>query len=169
MRKTTTVTLAAHARRGLTSVCSFHGTEEVTKTCYCLIIATNDVQSAAASTNGTNNMILITAKFIEHTTAKGCFVVLQCQYGSPDVFRALLLPNNFSGSVENTIDGVPASTYSMLVYDLEEDGLPNTKPAVEQSRTVTVEGEGKYVLFWHLASFCYVHFQMQSLIQNQIS
>ena len=127
----------------VSSLSSFCWTEEVTKTCYCLITATNDVQSADASTNGTNNMILVTGKFIEETRAKGCFVVLQCEYGSPDVFRALLLPNNFSGSVENTIDGVPASTYTMLVYDLEEDGLPNTKPAVEQSRNVTVDdGEG---------------------------
>ena len=125
------------------SVCSLCWTEEVTKTCYDLITATNDVQSAAASTNGTN-MIQITAKFIQGTKAKGCFAVFQCEYGSPDVFRALLLPN-----LNSVIIDVPASTYSMLVYDLEEDGLPNTKPAVEQSRTVTVEGGGKRLLIYY--------------------
>ena len=89
-------------------------------------------------------MIQITAKFIEGTKAKGCFAVFQCEYGSPDVFRALLLPN-----LNSVIIDVPASTYSMLVYDLEEDGLPNTKPAVEQSRTVTVEGGGKCLLIYY--------------------
>ena len=101
-------------------------------------------------------MILMTGKFIEETRAKGCFVVLQCQYGSPDVFIALLLPKDFSGSVESTIDGVPASTYSVLVYDLEEDGLPNTKPAVEQSKTFTVIGKG--ILYANMVTLSWFYF-----------
>jgi hypothetical protein len=105
--------------------------------------ATYDVQSAAAdTTKGTNNKIKLTGEFIENTTAQGCFVVLQCEYRNPDVFRALLLPDDFSTSVQSTIHDVISSTYNMLVYDLEEDGLPNSHPAVEQNTTVTVMGNG---------------------------
>ncbi|CAI8046215.1 hypothetical protein GBAR_LOCUS25541 [Geodia barretti] len=82
----------------------------------------------------------LTAEFIESTTAQGCFIVLQCEYGNPDVFRALLLPDDSSTSVQSTIHDVVSSTYNMFVYDLEEDELPNSHPAVEQNTTVTFMG-----------------------------
>ena len=85
----------------------------------------------------------MTEEFIKNTTARGCFIVLECDYGSPDVFRALLRPDSFSTSVESIITNIPPLTYHLLVYDLEEDGLPNRIPAVEQSSSVTVEGEGE--------------------------
>ncbi|CAI8047490.1 hypothetical protein GBAR_LOCUS26247, partial [Geodia barretti] len=69
-----------------------------------IFTTTNDVQSAAAATTkGTNNEITFTGEFIESTTAQGCFVVLECEYGNPDVFRALLLPDDSSTSVQNHI------------------------------------------------------------------
>ena len=108
--------------------------------------ATYDVQSAAADTTKGNNEITLTGEFIENTTAEGCFVVLQCEYRNPDVFRALLLPNNSSTYVKSTIHDVVSSTYHTLVYDLEEDGLPNSHPAVEQNTTVTVTGNGECLL-----------------------
>ncbi|CAI7992172.1 hypothetical protein GBAR_LOCUS937, partial [Geodia barretti] len=104
---------------------------------------TYDVQSAAAdTTKGTNNEITFTGEFIESTTAKGCFLVLQCEYGNPDVLRALLLPDDSSTYVQSIIDNILSSTYHVFVYDLEEDELPNSHPAVEQSTTVTVLGNG---------------------------
>ncbi|CAI8043109.1 hypothetical protein GBAR_LOCUS23920 [Geodia barretti] len=104
---------------------------------------TYDVQSAAAdTTKGTNNEIKLNGEFIKDTTALGCFVVLQCEYGNPDVFIALLLPDDSSTYVQSTIHDILSSTYHMFVYDLEEDGLPNSHPAVEQNTTVTVVGNG---------------------------
>ncbi|CAI8038558.1 hypothetical protein GBAR_LOCUS21502 [Geodia barretti] len=104
---------------------------------------TYDVQSAAANTTkGTNNKINLTGEFIKDTTAQGCFVVLQCEYGNPDVFRVVLLPDDSSTSVESTIHDILSSTYNMLVYDLEEDELRSRHPAVEQSTNVTVMGNG---------------------------
>ncbi|CAI8038559.1 hypothetical protein GBAR_LOCUS21502 [Geodia barretti] len=105
--------------------------------------STYDVQSAAANTTkGTNNKINLTGEFIKDTTAQGCFVVLQCEYGNPDVFRVVLLPDDSSTSVESTIHDILSSTYNMLVYDLEEDELRSRHPAVEQSTNVTVMGNG---------------------------
>ena len=75
--------------------------------------------------------------------------MLQCEYGSPDVFRALLLPDNFNNSVYSVIDDIPPSTYGLFVYDLEKDGLPNNIPAVKQNNSVTVKGEGKYLLIYY--------------------
>ena len=59
----------------------------------------------------------------------GCFVVLQSDnYCSPDEFRVLLR----SGSDLFVTDmiSVPPSTYTLYVYDLEEDGHINGMPAI---------------------------------------
>ena len=109
--------------------------------------ATYDVQSAAAdTTKGTDNGFTFTGEFIESTTAQGCFIVLESEYGNPDVFRALLLPDDSSTYVQSIIDNILSSTYHVFVYDLEEDGLPSSHPAVEQSTTVTVLGNGECLL-----------------------
>ena len=132
---------------------------------HILITATNDVQSAAAdTTNGTNNEFTFTGEFIESTTAQGCFVVLECEYGNPDVFRALLLPDEISISVKSTILNILSSKYNMFVYDLEEDGRPNSHPAVEQSTTITVVGNGECLLICvHLALIPHSNFYCRSL------
>ena len=86
--------------------------------------ATNDVQGANVVANGPGT-INVTGEFIASTTAKGCFIVFQCEEGFPDVFRALLLPDNPSTTVNSTINNVPPSNYTFIIYDLEEDALPN--------------------------------------------
>ena len=98
--------------------------------------ATYDVQSVTAEISGENSMDF-TVEFIENTTATGYFLVLLNESGPPDMFRAIILrPGNNMTSTEK----VPASTYSTFVYDLEENGLPNTNPAYEQNNTFTVYG-----------------------------
>ena len=60
--------------------------------------------------------------------AAGCLVVLQGPPTSPDILRALLRTQS-----QNTVSltfPVPPSTYTVYGYDLEENGLPNTMPAV---------------------------------------
>ena len=67
----------------------------------------------------------MTAEYIDNTTARGCFLVLPPEDGSPDVFRTV---NNVEHGV--IVSGVPPGTYNTaLVYDLEENGLPNEKLA----------------------------------------
>ena len=77
----------------------------------------------------------------------GCLVVLQSDSGSPDEFRVLLR----SGSDLTVADmiSVPPSTYTLYVYDLEEDGHVNREPAIlpEDRIHITTEStlNGKYV------------------------
>ena len=110
--------------------------------CYLFPAATNDVQRAMAVASGPGE-IRVDGKFIEDTTAEGCFIVLQSEERAPDVFIALPLPDDARTTPSSTIDSIPPSTYTMLVYDLEQDGLPNTHLAFKnESNTVTVD-DGK--------------------------
>ena len=110
--------------------------------CYLFPAATNDVQRAMAVASGPGE-IRVDGKFIEDATAEGCFIVLQSEERAPDVFIALPLPDDAGADVSSTINNIPPSTYTMLVYDLEQDGLPNTHLAFKnESNTVTVD-DGK--------------------------
>ena len=84
---------------------------------------------------------IVTAEFIINSTAKGCFLVLRSEDRSPDEFRAFLRsqPNS---PLTGLIDDLLPSVYSILVYDLEESGLPNGNPAYEQHNKITVERTG---------------------------
>ena len=101
------------------------------------LVATYDVRSAIAKIMGSE--IEITVQFISNSHAMGCFVVLQSENGSHDVFRILLR----SGSKLDvtSVIGAPPANYIMYVYDLEEDGDINNMPAilVEEGVHVTTE------------------------------
>ena len=123
---------------------------------YCMLLAaTNDVQRAMAVASGPGE-IRVDGEFIENTTAEGCFIVLQCEEESPDVFIALPLPDDAGTNVSSTIDNIPPSTYTMLVYDLEQDGLPNTHPAQTPSNTVTVDDGKSNIILLMLKYACIV-------------
>ena len=106
--------------------------------------ATYDVQTAVAKASG-NNTIGIDVEFIENTTAKGCFVVLQNLSESHDMFVAV--PRS-----QSSIENIPASMYAVLIYDLEQDGMPNTSPAYEQTNYITVSGIGKKTRYFPFLS-----------------
>ena len=72
--------------------------------------------------------IEITVHFIHNSFAMGCFVVLQSDNGSPDEFRVLL--RSGSDLLVTDMISVPPSTYTLYVYDLEEDGHINEMPAI---------------------------------------
>ena len=110
--------------------------------CYLFPAATNDVQRAMAVASGPGE-IRVDGEFIENTTAEGCFIVLQCEEESLDVFIALPLPDDGGTNVSSTIDSIPPSTYTMLVYDLEQDGLPNTHLAFKNESNIVTVDDGK--------------------------
>ena len=100
-----------------------------------LFLATYDVQVASLTASGQNKMD-VTVEYIENTTAKGCFLVLQNSPVSPDMFVAV--PQS-----QSSIENIPASMYTVFVYDLEQDGMPNTSPAYEQNNYIAVSGKSK--------------------------
>ena len=83
---------------------------------------------------------------MNNSKAKGCFVVLLSEDGHPDVFRALLRPNNSSTNLSSTISNIPPSTYTVLVYDLEQNLLPGHNPARELANIVNVAGTVLFVV-----------------------
>ena len=107
--------------------------------------ATFDLQTGNTSSDGIEGVISVIGYFINNTRAKGFFVVLQCEDGSVDVFRAVLPKNDSSTSLSGAINSVPPSTYAVFFYDLENDGLPNRKVAYQQNSTIVVENDGERV------------------------
>ena len=108
--------------------------------------ATFDLQTGNTSSDGIDGVtIFVIGDFINNTIAKGFFVVLQCNDGSVDVFRAVLPREKSSTSLNGSINNVPPSTYAVFFYDLENDGLPNRKVAYQQNSTIVVENDGERV------------------------
>ena len=84
--------------------------------------------------------IEVTGEFINNMHAIGCFVVFRSIDG-PDEFRVLLR----SGSDLTVTDmiSVPPSTYTLYVYDLEEDGSISIEPAIMPEDRIRVISECK--------------------------
>ena len=97
-------------------------------------IATFDVQDVTVTTSGSE--IFVTAVFATDSAAIGLFVVLQCEDGSPDEFRAVLKEGQGDSIT------VPPSTYTLLAYDLEKNFLPHDNVAFISPETIIVE-DGK--------------------------
>jgi hypothetical protein len=99
---------------------------------------TYDLQTGNTS-GGITDVISVVGNFINNTIAKGFFVVLQCEDGSADIFRAVLPKENSSTSLDGAINNVPPSTYTVFFYDLEYDGFPNNKVAYRQGSNIVVK------------------------------
>ena len=82
----------------------------------------------------------MTVEFISNTRAKGCFVILQDKSGFAKVFRAVSFPE-VATHVTATIDNILPLEYRVIVYDLEQNGLPTGSPAYEQDYPVSVFGD----------------------------
>ena len=121
-----------------------------------LFSATFDVQQAQAKLN--SDKIEITGEFINNSLARGFFVVFQCHDNFPDQFRVASRNDSEQTVSESFI--VPRANYSMYVYDLEEDTLPNPQPAITQSDMIYVDANmnGKLLMLqYHVFSFTHVY------------
>ena len=81
----------------------------------------------------------MTGVFATDSLAKGLFLVLQSEDGSPDEFRAVLRERQ-----EDSHITVPPSTYTLLAYDLEEDALPNENVAFKLQETLVMKNRKKH-------------------------
>ena len=102
----------------------------------------------------------MTGELIGNSPAMGCFVVVQCDERNSDHYRALSRSGD-EGTVSATIN-VPSMNeipYTVTVYDLEENGLPNRMPAVEVVGII-VSPHGKHcsgnVHLWEVCSWTYM-------------
>ena len=99
---------------------------------HLLLAATYDVQSLLVEEEGGGGGggegVLVRGELMSGSQAAGCLVVLQGPPTSPDIFRAL--QRTQSGDTVSTTIPLPPSNYTVYGYDLEENLLPNTMPAV---------------------------------------
>ena len=104
--------------------------------------ATFDVQNPVVESVA-DNMINISLDFIEESSALGCFVVLEYHFSTEDTF--VVLKRNATDSISQNIS-VSASDYTVYIYDLEDNALPNTHPAVSTHQVVSVNGSSKFIV-----------------------
>ena len=104
----------------------------------CVSIATYDVQSVSVVEEGGDG-VAVTGEFITDSRAGGCLLVLQgpSSSSSPDIFRTLQRTQLEQGSTIR----VPPSTYTVYGYDIEEDWLPNTMPAVVPDEQIYIQSD----------------------------
>lgn len=84
----------------------------------------------------TGDRIAVAGNFITNSSARGCFIVLECNSYTADIFRALPREGQ---SVNETIHA-PNSNYTVYAYDLEEDLLPYPMPANTPGPMLPVTG-----------------------------
>ena len=95
------------------------------------------VQDVNATSTMNDGMVEIRGLFIINSPAKGCFIIVKCNSSSPDRMMAVL-----NTSVPAVVSGLESNNYSILAYDVEENGLPNEKLAVEVNyESVSQQGQ----------------------------
>ncbi|CAI8007712.1 hypothetical protein GBAR_LOCUS5345 [Geodia barretti] len=102
---------------------------------------TYDVQSLSVEEE--EGGVLVRGEFMSGSRATGCLVVLQGPPSCPDIFRAL--PRSQSQDTVSTTVPVPPSTYTVYGYDLEENGLPNTMPAILLENQILINSDADKV------------------------
>ena len=102
--------------------------------------ATYDVQNLSLKEEGEG--VFVSAEFVSGSRSAGGLVVFQGAPTSPDIFRALHRTQS-QDTVSTTIP-LPPSTYSVYGYDLEENGLPHTAPAITLTTGTSVLTTGIY-------------------------
>ena len=103
--------------------------------------ATYDVQSLTVEEGGGGGGVIVRGEFLSGSRAVGCLVVFEGLPTSPDIFRVLQRTQS-QDSVSTTVH-LPPSTYTVYGYDVEEDGLPNTTPAVVLEKEISNNIEGQ--------------------------
>ena len=100
-----------------------------------LCLGTFDVQNIDATVD--NGTIRIMGKFMVNSPAKGYLIIVKCNSSSsPDRIMAVL-----NTSIPAVVAGLEPNIYNILVYDVEETGLPNETPAVQIEDTTVSQGQ----------------------------
>ena len=83
--------------------------------------------------------IYFEATLVTKSSALGCFVVVQCNRSTPDHYYALPQDED-SLRVSDLIRVPPVETpCTIVVYDLQQKGLPNQLPAIEVDQVYIIK------------------------------
>ena len=109
-----------------------------------LYIDTHDIQEFAVTAPGSQS-ITMRADFIPTSQAKGSmFAILLIGSTSVDFSRSVYLTLDRDQSQSHTVNGVWGGVYTVIVYDIEYDGIPGLGEIREVGRrTATAGGKGK--------------------------
>lgn len=109
-----------------------------------VFIGTHDVQDIAVSYVSRNNKVHIGVDFLSNTTAMGAFIILARLYPGDNIHLNksiyTVVPrqdNSSTAKLNVTIPNVPMGFYTVLVYDIEENGLLSDLGDDERSALVT--------------------------------
>ena len=109
--------------------------------------ASYDVQSLTVEEGGGGGGggggVIVRGEFLSGSQAAGCLVVFQGPHTSPDIFRVLQRTQSHQDSFSTTVHLPYAYSYTVYGYDVEEDGLPNTMPAVVLEKEISNDIEGQ--------------------------
>ena len=129
-----------------------------------IITATFDLQNTSAVEE--DNMISVSGTFITDSLARGCFIVIQCNEDTADIFVAI--ERKGTDQIVNESIPVPPSSYIVYAYDLEENTLPHRIPAYSPSPEIIINTPCKS-LECILISFTYQISQILNPTQLQNS
>ena len=104
------------------------------------LTATFDVQNGMVE-SVYDNMVILCLEFIEESSAIGSFVVLEDHFSTEETF-VVLKRNAMKNTISQNIS-VSASTYTVYIYDLEDNALPNTHPALSTFQVLVINGQSK--------------------------
>ena len=94
-------------------------------------IGTYDVQNATLKPMP--GAVAVHGVLVENTSAVGCFIVVKYSSDSVERYQAVV------GNCSTTVSYLTKNTYTVLVYDLESDGLPGSTPAVSKDGVLVDE------------------------------
>ena len=104
---------------------------------YIISLGTFYVQDVDATPTMNDGMVEIRGFFIMNSPAKGYFIIIKCSSSTADRMMAVL-----NTSVPAVVSGLESNSYSILAYDVEENGLPNEKLAAEVNyESVSQQGQ----------------------------
>ena len=133
-----TVTLPAHARRGLNMLCnlSWYVICWLSIFIQCVImfvflLEIYDIEDAIIEP--VPGGVYINVTFLSLSSVVGCFIVVQSDLKNSDQYRVLARKGL---TASNVIPLLPVDTgYTVFVYDLE-DGLPSKTPAIQEGKDI---------------------------------
>jgi len=106
-------------------------------------LGTHEAQSCAVNNSSTPGTVNISCTFSESSKAMGYLSVLSSETNtSREMFVVANRHDMSSSDLEVSVSGVPPDNYSVIVYDIESDGLPvlstDTNPFVQNAEEENV-------------------------------